>query len=262
MIFDNHSHTEFSSDSQMSLTEALVARDKLGLGLTITEHYDYDYLDTITDQVGDFRFDAAKYWDSYAGSRNERLHLGVEVGITDTCLDANRAFIAQAPFDLVIGSIHTIDLMDLYYEDFFRGKSKDEAYGIYLRVMARELGRHSYIDVLGHIDYVCRYAPYEDKNIVYGQFHEEIDAVLKTALETDTIMELNTRRLGDRAAADKLLPIYQRYHTLGGRYVSLGSDAHTPENIGMNFKMALDMAEAAQLQPVTFCQRKMEICKF
>ena len=262
MIFDNHSHTEFSSDSKMTLTEALAARDKLGLGLTVTEHYDYDYLSTITEQVGDFRFDAAKYWESYVGCSGDKLHLGVEVGITDTCLEANREFIAQAPFDLVIGSIHIIDAMDLYYEDFFRSKSKEEAYEKYLRVMARELGRHSYIDVLGHIDYVCRYAPYEDKNIVYGQFHEEIDAVLKTALETDTVIELNTRRLGDKAAAEKLLPIYQRYYTLGGRYVSLGSDAHTPENIGMNFSTALEMADAAQLQPVTFCQRKMEICKF
>ena len=115
--------------------------------------------------------------------------------------------------------------------------------------------------MLGHIDYICRYAPYEDKNIIYGQFHEEVDAVLRTALETDTIMELNTRRLGDKEAAEKLLTIYQRYYALGGRYVSLGSDAHTAQNIGMNFQVALELAEAAKLQPVTFTQRKMQLCK-
>ena len=36
MIFDNHAHTEFSSDSQMTLQEAIEARHKLGIGLTLT----------------------------------------------------------------------------------------------------------------------------------------------------------------------------------------------------------------------------------
>lgn len=85
--------------------------------------------------------------------------------------------------------------------------------------------------------------------------------MLRTALETDTIMELNTRRLGDKEAVEKLLPIYQRYYALGGRYVSLGSDAHTAQNIGMNFQVALELAEAAKLQSVTFTQRKMQLCK-
>ena len=262
MIFDNHAHTEFSSDSQMTLQEAIEAREKLGIGLTLTEHFDYDYVDTRTYKDMDFRFVPSEYWQQYGSQRGENLQLGVEVGITDTCLKANQEFVAKAPFDLVIGSIHIIDLMDLYYEDFYQGKSKEESYGIYLRVMARELARHSYVDVLGHIDYICRYAPYEDKNIIYGQFHEEVDAVLRTALETDTIMELNTRRLGDKEAAEKLLPIYQRYYALGGRYVSLGSDAHTAQNIGMNFQVALELAEAAKLQPVTFTQRKMQLCKY
>lgn len=261
MIFDNHAHTEFSSDSQMTLQEAIEAREKLGIGLTLTEHFDYDYVNTRTYKDKDFRFVPSEYWQQYGSQRGENLQLGVEVGITDTCLKANQEFVAKAPFDLVIGSIHIINLMDLYYEDFYQGKSKEEAYGIYLRVMARELARHSYVDVLGHIDYICRYAPYEDKNIIYSQFHEEVDAVLRTALETDTIMELNTRRLGDKEEAEKLLPIYQRYYALGGRYVSLGSDAHTAQNIGMNFQAALELAEAAKLQPVTFTQRKMQLCK-
>ena len=37
MLFDNHSHTEFSSDSDMKLAEAMAAAEKLGLGLVLTE---------------------------------------------------------------------------------------------------------------------------------------------------------------------------------------------------------------------------------
>ena len=262
MIFDCHSHTEFSSDSEMKLAEALAAKEKLGLGLVVTEHFDYDYVDSIHYKKMDFRFDAQKYWHDYEPCRNDRLRLGVEIGLTDTSREANEKFLHGAPFDLVIGSIHMIDMLDLYYPNFYQGKSKADAYGRYLCTMAQELRANSYIDVLGHIDYICRYAPYDDKDIAYGQIHEQIDEVLRAAVETDTVMELNTRRLGDRQAAEALLPIYQRYRELGGRYVTLGSDAHVAENIGMNFATALAMAEKAGLQPVTFCQRKLQLCKY
>ena len=84
-------------------------------------------------------------------------------------------------------------------------------------------------------------------------------------LKTGVVYQINLRAFtpeGTLAAAEKLLPIYQRYYALGGRYVSLGSDAHTAQNIGMNFQVALELAEAAKLQPVTFTQRKMQLCKY
>ena len=115
--------------------------------------------------------------------------------------------------------------------------------------------------MLGHIDYIVRYAPYEEHTLDYTQFHEGIDAVLRAVIETGKVMELNTRRLGDKAACEDLLPVYQRYHALGGRYVTLGSDAHTPEAIGVNFAAGQQLAAAAGLQLVTFKARKMELCQ-
>lgn len=261
MIFDNHSHTEFSSDSEMKVEEALAAAARLGLGLVFTEHYDYDYVDLKHYKGLDFRFSASEYWESYLPYRGDNLRLGVEIGLSESIIEANKKFVQEAPFDLVTGSIHTIDMLDLYYPDFYEGKSKVEAFGRYLAVMADMLRKNPYIDVLGHIDYVCRYAPYEDRALEYSVFAEGVDEVLKAALENDVVMELNTRRLGEQQAVNALLPVYRRYRELGGRYVSLGSDAHTAKNIGMNFQTALAMAEEVNLQPVTFKVRKMEYCR-
>ena len=261
MIFDNHSHTVFSSDSEMEAEAALEAAARQGLGLVFTEHYDYDYINTKHYKKMEFRFDAAGYWEKYLPYRGDSLRLGVEIGLSETSGAANREFLQGAPFDLVIGSIHIIDMLDLYYPDFYEGKSKAEAFGRYLQVMADMLRANPYIDVLGHIDYICRYAAYEDKELVYGDFAELVDDVLQAALDCDVVMELNTRRLGDSGAVEALLPVYRRYRELGGRYITLGSDAHGAENIGMNFKVALDMADALDLQPVTFEARKMTYCR-
>lgn len=261
MLFDNHAHTTFSSDSDMQLADALKTMEVLGLGLVCTEHFDYDYIDSkfYTDMT--FRFNPAEYWEKYLPYRSEKLRLGVEVGLTDTSHEANVDFIAQAPFDLVVGSVHFLDMLDLYYPDFYEGKTKKQAVEQYLVTMEQMVRENSYIDILGHIDYICRYMPYEDKHIGYQEFADHIDAVLRTVIETDTVMEINTRRLADRMALKELVPIYARYRELGGKYISLGSDAHNTESLGMNFAVVQDMVEALALQPVTFCERKMEYCK-
>lgn len=260
MLFDNHSHTEVSSDSDMRLLDAISAARKIGLGLVLTEHFDYDYIDSRHYKDMDFRFDPKEYWQQYGPYRDDTVQLGVEIGLSDTAREANEAFLQEAPFDLVIGSIHMIDLLDLYYPDFYQAKSKEESYTEYLQVMADMLRDNTYIDVLGHIDYICRYTPYDDQNIVYEEMPEAVDEVLRAVLDTGKVMELNTRRLGDRAAVAALMPIYRRYQELGGRYITLGSDAHAAENIGMNFHVALDMAEALKLRPVTFSRRRMKYC--
>jgi histidinol-phosphatase (PHP family) len=70
-------------------------------------------------------------------------------------------------------------------------------------------------------------------------------------------MEINTRRLGAKEALDSLVPIYQRYRELGGRFVTLGSDAHTPEAVGAHFRLSYDFAESLKLTPVSFSQQQM-----
>lgn len=258
MIYDCHSHTEFSSDSDMKAQEAIEAARRLGLGLIFTEHYDFDYRESKHYKDMDFLFDAKAYWEKYEPLRGRELLLGVEVGLTPGSIEANQSFIQQVPFDQVIGSIHAIDKMDIYYPEYYAGKSKEQAYGYYLEMMAAMVKANPYIDVLGHIDYISRYAPYDDKEINYHRFHDQVDEVLMNVLDTGTIMELNTRRLASKAAAESLLMIYARYRELGGQYVTIGSDAHSAEAVGMNFKMAQDMTDFVGLRPVWFRERKIE----
>jgi histidinol-phosphatase (PHP family) len=171
--------------------------------------------------------------------------------------ERSRAFVDTVPFDLVIGSVHMVDGKDIYYKEAYGNLSKAEFFHKYYQQMADNIRQHGFIDVLGHIDYIARYAPYEDPEISYGSFQADIDAVLKAAIETDTVLELNTRRLGSRLAVKELLPVYSRYRGLGGRFVTLGSDAHTADAIGGNFRIARELVEAVGLKTVTFRERKI-----
>ena len=255
MIFDCHTHTKFSADSEMSAVDAIKKAENLNLGIIFTEHFDYD-----APGEYDFTFDPKKYFDEYKSLRGEKIRLGVEVGLRKSAREINKNFIASADFDMVIGSIHLVDDFDIYYPEFFAGKDKNTAYKKYFAAMIEETSAEDF-DVLGHIDYICRSAPYENPAIDYENFKSEIDEVLKIIVEREKILELNTRRLDKKSVFYELLPIYRKYKNLGGKFITIGSDAHKVESVGNYFKTALNFAEELNLTPVTFKNRQIELCE-
>lgn len=256
MIFDSHSHTAFSADSDMRAQDALQKAQESDVGIVFTEHLDLDYPGEL-----DFTFDPHAYWQAYEPLRGERVRLGVEIGMWEQTRERSATFVKEVPFDLVIGAIHLVDGGDIYYPEFYAGRQKSEVYHRYYEQMAENLRSHDFVDVLAHIDYIARYAPYDNPEIAYGDFCEDIDEVLRAVIETGTVLELNTRRLGSRRALKELVPVYRRYRELGGRYVTIGSDAHTADAVACHFRTAAELTDALDLQIVTFCNRRMESCK-
>ena len=255
MIFDSHIHTAFSADSEMKVEEALAAAEKQGVGLVFTEHLDADY----TSKEGKvFSFEPEAYWQTYSQLRGDNLRLGVEIGMRERTREVSAEFSQRVPFDFIICSQHMVDDMDIYYPDYYEGKDKQTAYHRYLVQMAENLRTHSFAHALGHIDYISRKAPYEDPGICYEEFRDEIDLVLQTIVRRGIVLELNTRRLADQQTFRELEPVYRRYAELGGKYVTLGSDAHSADCIGMNFERARELPDMLGLQCATFCERKLQ----
>lgn len=252
MLFDSHVHTEFSADSDMKAKDALARAEALGIGLVFTEHIDFSYQGKLK-----FFFSPEDYWKTYEPLRGERLSLGVELGMVPGELEMAEAFLARAPFDEVIGSIHLIDGGDIYEPSTYEGKTQREMYGRYFALMRDMVRQNPYIDTLAHIDYIARYAPYEQPGILYADWRDEIDEVLRAVIETDTALEINTRRFDDRLAMKELAPIYRRYAEMGGQYVTIGSDAHRKEAVGAHLGLAAQMAESYGLEVVTFRERKL-----
>ena len=255
MLFDTHLHTKFSADSDMLLTDAIQSAEKQNIGLVVTEHLDFDY-------PGEdlFEFDPIKYMNEYLPYRSDKLYLGIEVGMQEHTLIPSKNFIEKAPFDQIICSIHLLDVEDLYYKSCYK-QDKQTTYINYLSAMAKLIAQHDFANILGHIDYICRYAPYSPADITLDEFGEAVDIVWKTVLDKGIVPELNTRRFDNINNIRLLLKLYERYAALGGKYVSLGSDAHTKENVGFKIHEAADFMEQYNLKPVYFVNRQMQLCK-
>lgn len=252
-MFDTHVHTEYSSDSNMKIEEALKAAEYNNLSLTFTEHMDIKY-----PKKGDFTFNVEDYFREYSKFRGDKLLLGIEIGMKEDAANESRSVVLDNKFDYVIGSIHLVDNMDLYYPEYYKDKSKEEAYSEYLKTMFGNFKQFDFVDSLAHIDYICRYAKYDDKELYYREFCDIIDEILKLIIDRGKCLELNTRRLDNKEAIYSIINIYKRYMELGGKYITVGSDAHNPQTIGNNFDIATEIAQNCNLKIVHFKNRSME----
>lgn len=250
-MFDCHVHTRFSTDSKMSVEDALKRASDLNLGLIVTEHMDLKYPDE-----GKFTFNPEEYFNEYSKYRNDKLLLGVEMGIREDCLEENKILAQSYGFDYIIGSVHVVDNIDIYESVFYEGRDKKEVYLQYLNAMLESIKKHDFIDSLGHIDYIARYARFDDNEIYYRDFAEKIDEILKILIQNEKAMEINTRRIGKPGVVEALIQIYKRYYELGGRIVTIGSDSHISEHIGANFSAAEEMADMCNLKIVYYKERK------
>ena len=98
----------------------------------------------------------------------------------------------------------------------------------------------------GHIDYIVRYGPNKAAFYSYEAYRDILDRILKAVIEHGKGIECNTAGLRKgisqpNPAADVL----KRYRELGGEILTIGSDAHIPEDLGADFEQTRELLKNA-----------------
>lgn len=266
MLWDLHVHTRFSGDSDADPGAVAEAAVQKGLsGLCFTDHFDYDYPDDPDLFLLDFKRygeTAAELKERYRG----RLEIlwGVELGLQPHIAHLNRETAAAYPFDFIIGSSHVVHGTDPYYPAFYEGRGEADAYREYFESVLENLHTDVDFDVYGHIDYVVRYGPNKNRFYSYERYADVIDEILGTLIGMGKGIELNTAGfrygLGHPNPTEAILA---RYRELGGRIVTVGSDAHAPEQIAGDFARARELLKGAGFTGYTvFRGRKPHFLEF
>lgn len=246
LLADTHTHTRFSSDSGSEPIEMLAAAKAAGLStLCFTDHMDLDF-------PGDntlFVFDTKEYFNELLPLKKQtaadgsmpKLLLGIELGLRPNRPDLRArmdALLAAHPFDFVIGSTHVVDELDPYEQDYW--KLPGNRLLRYFEDIFANVAEHTCFDSLGHLDYIIRYLPdfvslvkdYEVRD--YMNLMEE---TLRILIARGQALEVNTAGLRKGLSfPHPKAEILTRYRELGGELVTLGSDAHTPSDVGADIK--------------------------
>ncbi|NDL66191.1 histidinol-phosphatase HisJ family protein [Anaerotalea alkaliphila] len=241
---DYHVHSAFSGDCDIPMEEVIQAAIALRMeNLCFTDHHDLDFphptINFLLDLDG--YFDALeKYKEQYRG--RIRLLSGIELGMQAHLHKALSDLVRSRPLDFVLASNHLANGLDPYERTFFEGRSQSAGYLAYFEDMLYNVQRFQDYDSYGHLDYVVRYGLEEDKKMVYRDFQDVLDEILKTIVSNGKGIELNTS--GYRYKLDAPHPnpdILRRYRELGGETITLGSDAHNPRFLLNRMEQAADL---------------------
>ena len=134
--------------------------------------------------------------------------------------------IAEYSPDFIINSVHTCDGADCWYESYFSGKDRRTAYSRYLMRVIRSLSAPYPYDIVAHVGYVSRNAPYADAKLNYCEFSELYDEILRGVISRGKILEVNASARGAGSAFLPDCDVLARYAELGGTKLSFASDAH------------------------------------
>ena len=253
MIFDSHMHSSFSTDSTMNILDAISFSENKNIGIIITDHMDLDY-----PLENEFRFDIPKYFSDYESYRSDKVKLGIEIGLTENKLLENEAIALKYDFDFILGSIHAVRNLDIYAEFINQGYNKNDFFSYYFEDMLKCVKLYNNFDALSHIDYPCRYCSFDNKEIITSEFKDLLSEIFTTLISKGKVLELNSTRLHIKSAQDSLTDIYKLYKDLGGKYVTLGSDAHNYRSISKNFDIAINFMEHIGLKGVYFDKRNLK----
>ena len=110
---------------------------------------------------------------------------------------------------------------------------------------------------LGHLDYIVRYGPYEDKNVNHELYQDIIDEIFKTLIQKGKGIEVNTSGYRDlKTCGFPSFKQVERYYQLGGRIITVGTDSHTSDRIGEHVEEVVREYQRIGFQDIsTFTKR-------
>lgn len=231
-MFDFHMHTTVSYDGHNTPEEMLLAARDAGLKeICFTDHIDYDPLDA--ERM--IRFETETYNKAYDHLHADdiKIRRGFEFGMLADNAAVFRKDIQRRHFDFVIGSAHFVDDLDPYIDQFWEGKTVDQAEQCYLEQVLRCVRAHDDFDVLGHLTYISKaWANPCHRPVEIARYREIVDEILKELVRKDKGMEINT---SGKDPCGVFLPseeYLRRFKELGGRIITVGSDAHNTRRVG------------------------------
>lgn len=228
-MFDYHMHSRVSFDGRNTGLEMALAAKEMGLKeICFTDHIDYL-------EGENMAFDTDVYNAEYDGLEVPGLKVrrGMEYGITPDNQEQFRIDLLRRPFDFVIGSVHLVDNEDVYLEPYWVGRDVNMAIPRYLEETLKAVSVHTDYDVLGHLTYISKARGNPGNKLIRYEDHREvIDAILMELVRHDKGMEVNTSGIDRCGGPLPTMDIIRRFHDLGGKIVTVGSDSHDTTRVG------------------------------
>lgn len=251
ILADLHTHSNNSFDAKNSVDEMCQTAVDMGLyALAITDHCEapgialgadceYGCFDErIPKSICEINLAKRKYGDKI------KILCGIELGEPMHDLAMTNRALSYGNYDFVLASVHNLkDADDFYYLDYSK-LNIEVVLNDYFNELA-ETAEFEHYDSLAHLTYPLRYILAKTGKIPdLTQHLPRIDDIFKILIKNNKSLEINVSGLFKELKTtlpDKAL--LKRYYELGGRLITLGTDAHSVDFVGKGIEQGLNIAK-------------------
>lgn len=185
------------------------------------------------------------------------IRTGLEIDYISGREDEIRHIINEFDYDYTIGSVHFIDKWAFDHPDYkerFATEDIDAVYARYFQLVQQAVETKLF-DIVGHIDLIKKwgYRPKKHDILYY------ISPVLESIKAAGMAVEINSSGL--RKEVKEVYPeirILEEIKSLGIP-VTLGSDAHHPQEVGAGLQEAVLVAKQAGIEQIVRFDKKRKL---
>ena len=248
-VCDCHCHSEWSFDGCETTDSICQQAIDTGLSVvTITDHCEANGWRTPeTSEFGNFSELIPQSVVHMKASQKKydgkiKLLRGLELGQAMQDLECAEIALTLDTFDFVLGSVHNIrDTQDFYWLNYTPSFAETILYDYFNEVL--EVAQWNKFDSLSHLTYPLRYITGREKiRIDISKYYTVIDEIFRTLIRNGKALEINTSGL--RQELRKTMPdevLLERYKNIGGELITIGSDAHTLQDLGRGINEGLHL---------------------
>jgi len=195
--------------------------------------------------------------------KNEFPHINIKVGIEldyiESAIDFLERFVEENKFDYIIGSVHYLNFdssQHLIYLNDLHCDEKAELFHKYFESLEKAI-RTGLFDIIGHFDLPRRFwGDLDDMSHGYAV------RVLEVIKKYDLCLEINTsgfrtRNVEEPFPGSKLLSLANEMQIP----ITLGSDAHSPHDVGSYFQEAITLLKEIGFKNIKFFSSRKSISK-
>ena len=247
--YDQHMHTHFSFDSEEEFENYLKLSNKF---VVTTEHLDFhNPITHFQNNYPDY-FAYSKKIEDLNQLYSNRILKGIEVGYTQADSKSIKEHLSSQEYDIVLLSVHQNGQFD-FMEDAVLEHSLEETMEEYFQLMLKAVEGFSQANVLAHFEYGLR--RYEVTVEDLRKVEPLLKKIFNKSIENDLAFELNGKSMFKYNNAHLYEYGIDLYKSLGGKYFTVGSDAHVVQDYEYHFKEVFEVLKQHGINQLTVYQK-------
>ena len=241
-LADYHIHTSLCNHASGTMRQYVKAAINTGLkemGFSDHNPFEDNYVSAYRMRPRDFEVYLNTIEDLRVSFPEINIKTGIELDFIPSAIDYIEEFAKQYQFDYIIGSVHYLEMNGLKNVTYLNDLHENDVarlFNIYFESVAKGASTGIF-DIIAHFDLPRRF--WGD---LPGESYKYAEDALKTIKDNDVCIEINTsgfrtKNVGEPFPGNHILEMVKEIDIP----ITLGSDSHTPEDVGSYFPEAVSL---------------------